>query len=157
VAHPNAELLTRFYTAFQKHDGDAMAGCYGPAVRFSDPVFPNLEGERAKDMWRMLCKIGQDLTIDFSNVSGDDGHGSAHWEAHYTFSRTGRPVVNRVEGMFAFRDGLIVRHYDRFSFWRWAAQALGPLGSALGWFAPLQWKVRKDAAASLEKFRARSP
>jgi hypothetical protein len=63
-------------------------------------------------------------------------------------------VVNRVQARFAFRDGLIVRHLDDFSFWRWASQALGPAGAALGWFAPLKWKVRKDAAKSLAKFRA---
>ena len=27
------------------------------------------------------------------------------------------------------------------------------MGKALGWFAPLKWKVRKDAAKGLEKFR----
>jgi hypothetical protein len=45
-----------------------------------------------------------------------------------------------------------VRHYDHFSFWRWASQALGPAGRVLGWFAPLKWKVRKDAALALERF-----
>ena len=57
--------------------------------------------------------------------------------------------------MFAFRDGRIVRHHDSFSFWRWSSQALGPVGAALGWLPPLKWKVRKDAARSLEKFRGR--
>jgi len=63
-------------------------------------------------------------------------------------------VVNRIRGMFAFRDGLIVRHYDSFPFWRWAAQALGPAGAALGWLPPLRWKVRKDAARALAAYRA---
>ena len=64
-------------------------------------------------------------------------------------------MVNRIEAKFAFRDGLIVRHYDRFSFWTWAGQALGPAGKALGWFVPLKWKVRKDAARALAAYRAR--
>ena len=86
--------------------------------------------------------------------TADEDGGRAKWTARYTFTRTGRPVVNRVEAMFAFRDGLIVRHFDHFSFWRWASQALGPMGAAFGWFLPLKWKVRKDAARSLEKFLA---
>ena len=88
-------------------------------------------------------------------ASGNEDGATARWTARYTFSRTGRPVVNRVRALFAFRDGRIVRHYDHFSFWRWASQALGPAGKALGWFAPLKWKVRRDAAAGLERFRER--
>ncbi len=74
-------------------------------------------------------------------------------DARYTFSKTGRKVDNRIEAMFAFRDGRIVRHYDRFSFWRWSSQALGPAGRFLGWFAPLKWTVRRQAAAQLDRFR----
>jgi hypothetical protein len=66
-------------------------------------------------------------------------------------------VVNRISALFAFRDGRIVRHYDHFSFWRWSAQALGPTGRLLGWFAPLKWMVRRQAAAQLERFRERRP
>ena len=61
--------------------------------------------------------------------------------------------VNVITALFAFRDGKIVRHHDSFSFWRWASQALGPAGAALGWLPMLKWKVRKDAAKSLAKFR----
>jgi hypothetical protein len=153
VAHPNEELITRFYTAFQKHDGEGMAACYGPAVRFSDPVFPDLEGERAKDMWRMLCEIGKDLVIEFSHVSANDGHGAAHWEAHYTFSRTGRKVHNIIDAHFHFHNGLISEHFDSFSFWRWSRQALGPAGLLLGWSPLLKGAVRKNAAAGLDAFQ----
>ncbi len=64
-------------------------------------------------------------------------------------------MVNRIAAMFAFRDGRIARHYDRFSFWRWSAQALGPLGRFLGWFAPVKWMVRRKAARGLDRFRER--
>ena len=102
----------------------------------------------------LLARAPTELTLD--HASADAHGGRARWIARYTFSRTGRPVVNRIEGMFAFRDGLIVRHFDNFSFWRWAAQALGPVGALLGWFAPIKWKVRRDAARALEKFRERA-
>jgi ketosteroid isomerase-like protein len=131
-----------------------MARCYHPEIFFSDAVFPKLRGGEAGDMWRMLLSRASDLQVTLDQASAGDDGGLAEWTARYTFSRTGRPVVNHVAAMFAFRDGLIVRHYDRFSFWRWAAQALGPVGKALGWFAPLKWKVRRDAARGLEKFRA---
>ncbi len=106
-------------------------------------------------MWRMLVARATDLEIVLDEASGDAEGGRAHWTARYTFSKTGRPVVNRIAAKFAFRDGKIVRHYDHFSFWRWSSQALGPTGRLLGWSAPLKWLVRKQAAEQLARFSAK--
>ena len=151
--HPHEARIREFYEAFARHDAEAMARCYHPEVLFSDPVFPRLKGREAGDMWRMLLSRAADLEVTLDDVTGDADGAVAHWTARYTFSRTGRKVVNRIRGMYAFREGLICRHFDHFSFWRWASQALGPVGVVLGWFAPLKWKVRRDAARSLERFR----
>ena len=153
--HPHETLIRDFYAAFARRDAEAMARCYHSDVFFSDPVFPKLQGVEAGDMWRMLLARAADLQVTLDSAGADAEGGRAQWTARYTFSRTGRPVVNVVTAMFAFKDGKIVRHYDRFSFYTWASQALGPMGKALGWFAPLKWKVRKDAAKGLEKFRSR--
>ena len=151
--HPNETVIREFYAAFAARDAEGMARCYHADVSFSDPVFPMLHGDEAGDMWRMLLSRASDLGVRLDEAhAGDDG-AWARWTARYTFSRTGRPVMNHVRAMFAFRDGLIVRHYDSFSFWRWASQALGPAGAVLGWLPPLRWKVRKDAARALESFR----
>jgi ketosteroid isomerase-like protein len=147
--HPHEARIREFYAAFAARDAEAMARLYHPQVFFSDPVFPRLHGHSASDMWRMLLARATDLQVTLDDASADAEGGIANWTARYTFTRTGRPVVNRVRAMFAFRDGLIVRHYDNFSFWRWASQALGPIGKALGWFAGLKWKVRRDAARAL--------
>ena len=151
--HAHEALIREFYAAFARSDAEGMARCYHPDVFFSDAVFPKLEGRAAGDMWRMLLGRATDLQVTLEEASADAEGGRARWTARYTFSRTGRPVVNRVAALFAFRDGLIVRHHDSFSFWAWARQALGPAGAALGWFAPLKWKVRRDAAAGLAAFR----
>jgi ketosteroid isomerase-like protein len=153
--HPNEARIREFYAAFARRDAEGMARCYHPEVFFSDPVFPSLRGAAAGDMWRMLLERAADLEVTLDEATAGDDGGSARWTARYNFSKTGRRVENRIRGMFAFRDGLIVRHYDHFSFWRWAGQALGPLGKALGWFAPLKWKVRRDAARQLERWRLR--
>lgn len=150
--HPHEALVREFYAAFARGDAEGMARCYHPEVFFSDAVFPKLKGPEAGDMWRMLLARAKDLRVTLEEAGADGDGGRARWTARYTFGRTGRPVVNRVSALFAFRDGLIVRHYDSFSFWRWASQALGPAGAALGWFAPLKWKVRRDAARSLAAF-----
>jgi ketosteroid isomerase-like protein len=151
--HAHETLVREFYARFAARDAEGMARCYHRDVFFTDPVFPALHGDEAGDMWRMLLSRAQDLAVTLDEASGDPEGAWALWTARYTFTRTGRPVVNHVRGLFAFRDGLIVRHYDSFAFWRWSAQALGPAGAALGWLPPLKWKVRKDAAKALARFR----
>jgi len=150
--HPNEALVRAFYDAFARHDAEGMARCYHADIFFTDPVFPALRGTDAPDMWRMLLSRAKDLQITLNEAQADHEGGHAKWTARYTFTRTGRPVVNRVDALFAFRDGLIVRHYDNFPFWLWSRQALGPVGALLGWSLPIKWKVRKDAATALEKF-----
>ena len=150
--HPHVQLIDRFYTAFARRDAEGMVACYHPEIEFSDPVFPDLHGDRARGMWQMLCERGKDLRIEFTQVAADDRQGQAHWEAWYTFSATGRQVHNRIDARFDFRDGRILRHDDLFSFWRWASQALGPVGIALGWTPLVKDKVRRQAAANLERY-----
>ena len=153
--HSDESLIRAFYYAFARHDGEAMARCYHADIFFTDPVFPALRGRDAGDMWRMLLSRAKDLEITLDEASADEDGGRARWTARYTFTRTGRPVVNHIDALFAFRDGLIVRHYDNFPFWRWSRQALGPVGALLGWSLPIKWKVRKDAAKALERFTGR--
>jgi len=152
--HPNAVLLTGFYNAFAARDGDAMATAYASDATFSDPVFTDLRGKEVGAMWKMLCSRATDLRVEARDISADDTTGKAHWEAWYTFTKTGRPVHNVIDATFEFRDGKIARHRDAFDFWRWSSQALGPTGKLLGWSPIIQGPVRKQARAGLEKFLA---
>jgi ketosteroid isomerase-like protein len=153
--HPNAKLIEAFYTAMQARDAEAMVTCYAPDVHFSDPVFTSLHGDQAADMWRMLLSRAKDFDVRFDGIAADDRSGVAHWVARYTFSATGRSVVNDIHASFDFADGRIVRHADRFELWRWARQALGAKGLLLGWAPPVQQAIRRQAAAGLAAFRAK--
>ena len=152
--HANAALVHRFYQAFGARDADAMCACYAPDVVFEDPAFGELHGAEACGMWRMLCSRAKDLRVEASDIVADDTRGSAHWEAVYTFTQTGRRVHNRIDARFEFRDGLIAVHRDRFDFWAWSRQALGAPGLLLGWTSLLRGKVRAQARAGLHKFLA---
>lgn len=159
MPQPNADLLTRFYTAFAALDADTMAACYAPDARFRDEVFELKGRDEVAAMWGMLCAAtrakGLDAwSLDFRGIVADERSGRVHWEAHYRFSATGRLVHNRIDGEFEFRDGLIVAHRDRFDFWRWSRQALGMPGLLLGWSPMLRNKVRAQAAKNLAVFRA---
>lgn len=151
--HPNATLIDTFYGAFRRRDPHAMAACYGPGIRFQDPVF-TLEGPRVAAMWRMLCERGKDLRVEWSDVRTDDRSGSAAWEAWYTFSATRRPVHNRIRAEFVFDGGRIVQHTDQFDLYRWARQALGLPGVLFGWSPPMQNVIRRNAAKALDAYVA---
>ncbi|QEY61465.1 nuclear transport factor 2 family protein [Metapseudomonas lalkuanensis] len=154
MAHPNAELITRFYQAFQRLDAETMAACYSADVHFSDPVFTDLNGQEAGDMWRMLASRAQQFSLTFDGVEADDLTGRANWVATYLFSQTGRMVENRIQARFLFSSGQIIEHHDSFDLWRWARQALGAKGLLLGWAPPVQNAIRKQAARGLAAYRA---
>lgn len=154
MAHPNEQLIERFYAAFDRHDGDAMAACYAPGARFDDPVFPGLEDGEPGDMWRMLTARAADLDVELAEHEAGDSTGSARWIATYTFTQTGRRVVNDVHASFRFEDGLIAEHRDDFSFHKWSRQALGAPGLLLGWTPILRNATRGKARAGLDEFRS---
>ena len=150
----NLATIDRFYSAFAARDGRTMSECYAPDATFTDPVFGTLDAADAGAMWRMLTGRADDLRVEVPEKHADDDRGSARWIARYTFTQTGRPVVNDVRARFRFaEDGRITEHVDEFSFWRWSRQALGPAGLALGWTPVLRSKVGGQARKSLEAYR----
>lgn len=155
--HPNEQLLERFYRSFSQRDYASMIACYAPTIQFTDEVF-TLSGKAAGAMWHMLCESGADLAVTFRrDIQADETHGTAHWQATYTFSATGRKVHNIIDAEFDFSNGQIIRHRDRFDFWRWSRQALGSTGLLLGWTPFVRRKVQATAARRLEKFIAAHP
>ena len=60
----SAEQIERFYAAFDRRDGTAMAAMYAPDGHFRDPVFGDLTGAEAGAMWRMLTRIADGLIVD---------------------------------------------------------------------------------------------
>jgi ketosteroid isomerase-like protein len=152
--HPNAQLVKRFYQAFQQLDAETMAACYADDVRFSDPAFTNLQGQEAADMWRMLTSRAQNFSLVFDGIEADDNQGKAHWVATYLFSQTGNTVVNDIQARFTFKDGKIVTHTDSFDLWKWSGQALGFKGKLLGWAPFVHKAIRQQAAKGLAQFRA---
>jgi len=148
------ELIKTFYTGLRERDAEKMISCYHEDIIFEDPGFGELKGKRAMKMWQMLCKNGKDLKITFSNIEADDHKGSAHWEAWYTFSKTGRSVHNKIDAKFEFKDGKISKHTDYFNLHRWASQAIGWKGKILGGTSFFKKKLHQQTNRLLDTFQA---
>jgi ketosteroid isomerase-like protein len=149
----NEQLINRFYTAFQQLDYATMQDCYSDDAVFSDPVFGLLQGREVKTMWEMLCKNAKNFSLVFSNIQLlDEEYATCNWIATYTFSKTGRNVVNNIKAHLRIENGKITEHTDKFDLWKWSRQALGIPGLLLGWSNFIQGKVHRNARRSLEKF-----
>lgn len=147
------ELINKFYTAFQQLDHRGMNSCYSDDIVFFDPVFGFLRGDEVRSMWEMLCKNAKDFSLTYSNIKHlDDEYSTCEWVATYTFSKTGKKVVNRIKANMLFADGKIIEHSDAFSLHRWSSQALGFSGWLLGWNRFFQKKIQNGARKNLMKF-----
>jgi ketosteroid isomerase-like protein len=151
----NSDIINRFYSAFQKLDYKTMNDCYAEDIVFSDPVFMVLKGDEARAMWEMLCKNAKDFTLTFSDIELlDEEYATCRWIAAYTFSKTGRRVVNKIKAYMKFYDGKIVEHSDAFRLSTWMGQALGWKGVLFGWTGFMKRAVQKNARKNLVNFIA---
>ena len=151
--HPSEEVITRFYSAFQRLDHKAMNACYSDDIVFSDPVFLLLRGQEVKYMWEMLCTKAKDFTLTFGEIEIlDEEYATCRWTASYTFSKTGRPVVNNIKAFMKLKDGLITEHSDAFRLSTWIGQALGWKGKMFGWMGWMKRKVQRSARANLKSY-----
>ncbi|MFC4634132.1 nuclear transport factor 2 family protein [Dokdonia ponticola] len=150
-------IIETFYTAFAAKDPDAMTACYHKDIHFEDPAFGVLKGEKAGQMWHMLCNSqkGKEFHISFSNITCQEDKGTAHWEAQYEFSATGRKVHNKIKASFEFKEGKISKHVDSFSLRTWASQAMGFKGFLIGGTRFFKKKLQEKTKHALETYMSK--
>lgn len=158
AVHPNARLIERLYTAIRNADAKAIEDCYAADGYFEDIAFRRRDREHIMEMWRLVCHSKPEVTFDPNSISADERKGSGRWRAKYIYGKTatkpGRPVDNTSTSEFAFRDGRIVRHYDRCDAMAWARQAYAfPKSLVAGSIAPLR---RYVAGKKLKEFTEKS-
>lgn len=153
----NRQVIERFYSAFQRLDYKTMQDCYSDDIVFHDPVFQLLNGEEAKAMWEMLCTNAKDFSLEFSHIELlDHEYATCNWTASYTFSKTGRRVVNKIKAFMRIKDGIIIEHSDAFRLSTWITQALGLKGLIFGWSGFMKRAVQRNARRNLENFMAKN-
>jgi ketosteroid isomerase-like protein len=149
----NEELISRFYSAFQRLDHKTMNDCYSEDIVFSDPVFLLLKEDQVRAMWEMLCTNAKDFSLTYSDITAvDEEYYTCKWVASYTFSKTGKRVVNHVKAFMRIKDGKIIEHSDAFRLSTWIGQALGWKGRLFGWMGWMKRAVQKNARKNLVAF-----
>jgi ketosteroid isomerase-like protein len=149
----NEQLIENFYNAFQKLDHKSMVSNYADDIVFFDPVFSLLEGDEVRAMWKMLCKNAKDFSLTYSNIVHlDEEYSTCQWVATYTFSKTGRKVINNGRAHMKFVNGKIIEHSDGFSLHKWSKQAFGLIGLLFGWNSYFQNRIKKQARKNLREF-----
>jgi ketosteroid isomerase-like protein len=149
----NEEVVNQFYTAFQQLDFKGMNSCYSRDIVFSDPIFLVLYGDEVRSMWEMLCTNARDFSLQFSNITAiDDEYYTCNWTASYTFSKTGRKVVNHIKAFMKLKEGKIIEHSDAFRLSTWITQAFGWKGLLFGWTGFMKRAVQKNAKKNLIHF-----
>ncbi|MGY8915259.1 MAG: nuclear transport factor 2 family protein [Flavobacteriales bacterium] len=149
--------IEQFYRAFNNLDAENMVDHYHGDVIFEDPAFGVLKGERAKNMWRMLCasQKGKEFTVRVSQIESSADATTATWEAIYDFSKTGRKIHNIVHAEFRFKEGKIISHKDSFDLYKWSRQALGIKGFILGWTTFFKTKLQLQTNILLSNFESK--
>ncbi|MFC7356994.1 nuclear transport factor 2 family protein [Jejudonia soesokkakensis] len=149
-----SNIIEQFYEAFGELDAERMVEWYHPDITFEDPVFGILKGERAKNMWRMVCESqkGKNFTVKASNIQYNKSTGTARWDEFYTFGKEGRKVHNCINARFTFKEGKIINHIDTFNLYRWSKQATGLKGFLVGWTAFFKKKIRSKVRKRLSDF-----
>src|SRR4029450_9001521 len=127
--HSHAEVLTRLFTALDRHDHEAMAACYAKNASFRDITF-KLDGRtRIHAMWHMICD--GDIKTTFKIDEVDDRTAFVTVVDDYTFMAKGRKVHNVIQSRFRFKDGSIVEQRDSCDSRKWASMAIGGGGGVL--------------------------
>ncbi len=146
----NERLVSRFYSALAKLDANTLNACYSSNIVFYDPMFELLKGNEVTAMWQMLCKNAKNFSLLYDSIAdAGEGYYNCNWKASYTFSKTGRAVVNNGKAYMKIENGFITEHSDAWSLHTWSAQALGIMGKLFGWNNYFRRKLKNSAKRRL--------
>jgi ketosteroid isomerase-like protein len=148
----NEALVKSLYEGLKQLNASKMIACYHPQATFEDPVFGKLNRQELEAMWKLLLSRAQDFTLTYSDIHCDESQGSGKVTARYTFSATGRPVINEIHSQFTFKEGKIFSQKDHFSLWKWTRQAVGLSGWFFGWLPNYKTKLQKKIRLGLQRF-----
>ena len=147
------KVAATYFEGFKTKNPEQMNALYKADVEaiFNDPVFRNLSTQEVQAMWSMLLRGSKDLEVTYTVVETTETSAVVDWVATYTYSVTGKKVVNHVRSHMTLENGLITKQIDNFDLSKWTSQALPPVvAQVFAWLPDLT--IRKLARKTLKNY-----
>lgn len=144
-ANATFTLARALFHALQFRMVDDVRAAYGPDAVLEHPVLGTLAGLEIERHWAMFLKRTPDFTLDFTITRVAGPTARIEWSACYRFFDTGRSIRIAGSTVLTFRDGLVMRHEERFDRRAWSHQALGLSGLLLTWLPGSRGFLRHEA------------
>lgn len=106
-------LVERFFGSLGNMDARGVTACYAPEAEYSSVALGRLTGAHVPAFWRMVCARGNLRSVTLKRVSVDSVAGVAEWSARFLCGT--RTVEQATSTTFHFKNGRIVRQYDRIA------------------------------------------
>lgn len=158
----NRELVSMFFTAYQRHDYLGMHACLDPWVEFGDLAFESITGAQVRAMWRWYCEPTETRkdpvqVPGFEVLKADGDHVYAEYWVRYSLG-AGKLVNYVIRSEFTLRDGKIVRQIDEpaISNLEFARMATGFPACLLALTPAFRPAIRRKMRTRLETFTNRS-
>ena len=141
-------IVEQFYAALNAKDLLTLRSLYHPKAEYNDEIF-SLNYKEILALWYSSMQPEMELVAEVHSIDQQKESIVTHWTISYTIASINKRITLDEVGRFEFQDGLIIRHTDEYSFYRWCAQAFGVAGMLASWSKWLRKKVRNQAYSSI--------
>jgi hypothetical protein len=152
----NREVVTAFFTGYQRHQADSMIACLHPEVEFSDLAFQRITGAQVQAMWRWFCE--KPVEVPSFELTKDEGDRvQARYRVKYSLEG-GRVVDYVIVADFTLQSSKIVRQVDTptISNFAFARMALGFPACLLALTPLFKTVIRSGMRKKLTRFQTES-
>ena len=157
----NREVVTAFFTSYQRHDYAGMHACLDPGVEFCDLAFESITGAEVRAMWCWFCqptKTRDPVQVPgFEIVKSEGDHLHAEYWVRYS-PGAGKLVNYVIRSEFTLRNGNIVRQIDEpvISDFEFARMAMGFPACLLALTPAFKPAIRRKMRKKLDEFTSPS-
>ncbi|MBO6794497.1 MAG: nuclear transport factor 2 family protein [Balneolaceae bacterium] len=148
MGNNSTEIVKTFYEALNNGDIKTVRQLYHPDAVYKSEMF-SLKGPEVFALWYTATQPEMNLTAECSSINKVNNEVHTTWNISYELSVVNRTIKLSEKGLFKFKDGKIIFHQDKYSFYSWCKQTLGPIGWLFGWTAWLKKRVSKQALKTI--------
>ncbi len=148
MGNKSTEIVNTFYEALNKGDIKTIRQLYHPEAVYKSEMF-TLKGQEVFALWYTASQPEMNLKVECTSLKEVNNEVHTTWNISYQLSVVNRTVKLSEIGLFRFKDGKIIFHQDKYSFYSWCKQTFGPIGWLFGWTTWLKKRVSKQALKTI--------